>query len=122
MRELERRDREVRTHEQAHKAAGGAHAGAVHLDLQRGPDGGSYAVGGSVPIDVSPVAGDPAATVQKMTIVRRAALAPADPSGADRQVAARAAQLLSQARLEMAREGSATAAHGVGDDRVEREA
>ena len=33
-----------------------------------------------MPIDVAPIPGDPAATVQKMEQVRRAALAPADPA------------------------------------------
>ncbi len=100
--ELRKRDQEVRAHEQAHKGAGGGLAGAVHLEYERGPDGARYAVGGHVGIDVSPVEGDPKATLQKMAQVRRAALAPADPSSADRQVAARAAGHASQARAELA--------------------
>ena len=89
-------------HEQAHKAVAGQHAGAVHLEYAAGPDGKRYAVSGHVPIDVSPVAGDPEATVRKMQAVRRAATAPGNPSGADRQVAAHAAQLAQRARAEMA--------------------
>jgi hypothetical protein len=46
-------------------------------------------VGGEVPIDVSD-ASTPSATIQKMETVRRAALAPADPSSADIQIAAEA--------------------------------
>jgi hypothetical protein len=102
VRELEKRDREVRTHEQAHKSAGGSYAGSIHLDYATGPNGKRYASSGSVSIDVSPVKGDPEATLRKMQIVQRAATAPADPSGADRQVAARAASTASQARAELA--------------------
>ncbi len=77
--ELESRDREVRTHEQAHKAIAGELAGAISYTFQTGPDRRRYAVGGEVPIDVAPVAGDPAATIRKMERVQRAALAPAEP-------------------------------------------
>jgi SprA family protein len=107
--QLKRRDREVRTHEQAHKAAGGAHAGSMRLSYQMGPDGKRYAVEGSVPIDVSPVAGDPAATLRKMEVVSRAANAPASPSGADRAVAAQAARMAQQARAQIAAERYARA-------------
>jgi hypothetical protein len=102
--QLRVRDREVRTHEQAHKTAGGQHAGSVRLQYQVGPDGARYAVEGSVPIDVSPVTGDPAATLRKMEIVARAASAPASPSGADRSVAAQAARVARDARAQMAAE------------------
>ena len=102
IRELATRDREVRAHEQAHMAVGGQYAGGVSYDYSRGPDGRLYATGGSVSIDISPVAGDPAATISKMQQVQRAALAPAEPSGQDRVVAAQAAQLIAQARSEIA--------------------
>lgn len=98
---LKARDQEVRAHEQAHKAAGGRYAGAISYDLQRGPDGRSYAVGGEVSIDVAPIEGDPAGTIRKMQTVRRAALAPAEPSAADRQVAAKASQREQTARAEL---------------------
>jgi hypothetical protein len=98
--QLQRRDREVRAHEQAHKAAGGRYAGAISYDFETGPDGRRYAVGGEVPIDLSEVPGDPEATVEKMRVVRRAALAPAEPSTQDRAVAAEAAAVERQARAE----------------------
>ncbi len=98
---LKQRDREVRTHEQAHRAAGGAHTGAISLQFTQGPDGKRYAVQGSVPIDLSPIEGDPVATIRKMQQVQRAALAPADPSGADRRVAAQARRAEQQARSEL---------------------
>jgi len=59
-----------------------------------------YAVGGEVSIDTTPVKGDPQATVAKMETIKAAALAPADPSGQDRAVAAEASQEESQARQE----------------------
>lgn len=88
--ELRARDREVRDHEQAHARVGGEFAGEPSYTYQTGPDGKQYAVGGEVPIDVSEVPGDPEATIAKMEVVKAAALAPAEPSSADKQVAAQA--------------------------------
>lgn len=99
---LRRRDQQVRAHEAAHSAAGGSLTGAVSYTFQKGPDGQSYAVGGEVSIDTSAVDGDPQATIAKAQQVIRAALAPADPSGQDRAVAAQAAQLAVRARMELA--------------------
>ncbi len=91
--ELRARDAEVRAHEQAHLSAAGPDAnGAPTFEFQTGPDGRQYAVGGEVSIDTSPVPGDPEATARKAQTVKRAALAPRDPSAQDRQVAAQAAQ------------------------------
>ncbi|WP_404398255.1 putative metalloprotease CJM1_0395 family protein [Idiomarina loihiensis] len=100
--ELKSRDQEVRVHEQAHAAVGGQYAGSPSYEYERGPDGKSYAVGGEVQIDVSPVNGDPQATIQKMQVVRRAAMAPAQPSAADRAIAAEATNKATQARAELA--------------------
>jgi len=58
---------------------------------------------GHVDIEVSPVQGNPQATLEKARTAQRAALAPADPSGQDRAVAAAAAQMASQAQAEMAK-------------------
>ena len=105
--ELTRRDREVRAHEAAHKAAAGSLArGGASFTYENGPDGRRYAVGGEVSIDASPVGDDPAATARKMERVRAAALAPADPSGQDRQIAATAANQARQARVAAAREAT----------------
>ena len=101
LQKLKQRDREVRTHEQAHLAAGGAHVGAISLQFTQGPDGKRYAIEGSVPIDLSPVEGDPLATIRKMQQVQRAALAPAGPSSADRRIAAQARRAEQQARAEL---------------------
>jgi hypothetical protein len=110
--QLKDRDLEVRAHELAHLAAAGSLAnGGPKYDYQTGPDGKRYAVGGSVSIDNAPVSGDPQATIQKMTRVKAAALAPAEPSNQDRKVAAdadrkkaTAQQELTQQQLEETRE------------------
>jgi hypothetical protein len=121
--ELQARDREVRAHEQAHKAVAGPHGGAVSFDYQTGPDGRKYAVGGEVAVDVSPVRGDPQATIEKMEQVRRAALAPAEPSSTDRAVASRAAALAEQAQAELrAERADAPAPAATGAAETERSA
>lgn len=100
--ELKARDQEVRQHEAAHAGRGGAYAGSPSFTYTTGPDGKQYATGGEVSIDVSPVSGDPAATIQKLRTVIAAALAPADPSGQDQAVAAQAQAALARAQAELA--------------------
>lgn len=103
--QLKRRDRKVRAHEAAHVATGGGHVrGGAQFSYQTGPDGKRYAIGGEVSIDASPVRDNPEATIRKMQVVRRAALAPADPSGQDRAVAAAASVREVQARRELSAE------------------
>ncbi|MDI5994862.1 putative metalloprotease CJM1_0395 family protein [Pseudomonas sp. MDMC216] len=118
--DLVQRDREVRTHEQAHAAVGGQYAGAPTYSFKRGPDGQSYAVSGEVSIDTAPIPNDPEATLRKMEIVLRAALAPIEPSPQDLRVAALAQAQAAQARVELAelrRDGaSGTDAEGKADD------
>lgn len=101
--ELKTRDAEVRAHERAHVAAAGGHTkGGIKYETQRGPDNKEYAVGGHVSIDTAPIEGDPEQTIRKAETVRRAALAPAEPSGADRGVASAAANTMRAARAELA--------------------
>lgn len=101
LQKLTERDTEVRIHEQAHLSAAGQFArGGASFTYQRGPDGVSYAIGGEVGIDVGKEA-TPEATIAKMQTIKRAALAPADPSAADRSIAAQAAVKESQARQEV---------------------
>jgi hypothetical protein len=102
VKELAARDREVKTHEAAHKAAGGGLTGPASFSYTTGPDGKRYATGGEVSIDTSKAPGDPQATLVKANRIRAAALAPAEPSGQDRKVAAQAAQMAADARMEMA--------------------
>jgi len=98
---LSARDREVRSHEQAHAAVAGQYGSSPTYSFVRGPDGVSYAVGGEVKIDTSPIPGDPEATLRKAQQLHRAANAPADPSSQDGSVAAQAAQMEQQARAEL---------------------
>ncbi len=98
--QLKQSDREVRQHEMAHQIVGGAYTGGASYDYEVGPDGKRYAVAGEVPIDYGPVPNDPQATIEKMQTVIAAAMAPADPSPKDYQVASQARQYLLEAKLE----------------------
>ncbi len=99
--ELAARDREVRAHERAHAAVGGQYAGAPRYEYTRGPDGVNYATSGEVSIDTGKVPGNPEATLEKAQLIRRAALAPAEPSPQDRRVAAEALRLEAEAKAEL---------------------
>ena len=80
LQQLKARDREVRVHEMAHlSAAGGLATSGATFTYQRGPE-----------------------TIRKAQTIRAAALAPAEPSGQDRAVAAQATQMETQARAEQA--------------------
>lgn len=100
--ELEKRDAEVRRHEEAHFRTGGRYASPPQYEYQTGPDGKRYAVGGSVDIDTSEVPEDPQATIEKARIIKRAALAPEEPSTQDRKVAREADQMAAEAMRELA--------------------
>ncbi|RAK07848.1 SprA family protein [Halanaerobium saccharolyticum] len=97
---LKRRDREVRAHEMAHQSAGGQYAGSASYSYTTGPDNRRYAVGGSVDIETSP-AKTPEETVKKADQIKRAATAPAQPSGADLQIAAKATRMKMEAQSEL---------------------
>ena len=100
--QLKERDREVRAHEQAHMASAGQYAsGGPSYSFQTGPDGRRYAVGGEVSIDTSPIPDNPQATIIKANKIQAAASAPANPSAQDRAVAAQAAQMAAQARMQL---------------------
>lgn len=105
--ELKAIDQKVRQHEQAHLSAAGSLArGGASFTYTTGPDGKRYAVGGEVSIDTSGVPDDPGATISKAQNIRRAALAPANPSSQDRRVAARATQLEFEARAQLIQENA----------------
>jgi hypothetical protein len=98
--DLKQRDAEVKAHEAAHMSVGGTVVqGGASYQYQTGPDGKMYAVGGEVSIDISSE-NSPDTTIRKMQQVRQAALAPAQPSGTDRAVAAQATQIEVQARID----------------------
>ncbi|MBR0256525.1 MAG: hypothetical protein IJQ58_02200 [Synergistaceae bacterium] len=105
VRELEQIQNEVIAHEAAHQAAAGEFGGGVSYSYTQGPDGQSYITGGEVPIRFKEGA-TPEETLRNMQKVQATANAPADPSGQDRQVAAKAAALASKARGEITRESS----------------
>ena len=101
LRKLQQRDAEVRAHESAHLAAAGQYSsGSAHYEYQKGPDGKQYAIGGHVSIDTSPVPGDPKKTEQKAQQIRRAAMAPGSPSAQDNKVAASAAKMEAEAKVD----------------------
>lgn len=110
--ELKARDTEVRIHEQAHQSAGGAYAGAPSYSYETGPDGKRYATEGEVSIDISEEK-DPEATIAKMQVVKKAALAPAEPSAQDRRVYASASQKEAAARQELNKEKAEEAKEAV---------
>ncbi|TCK03068.1 putative metalloprotease CJM1_0395 family protein [Marinobacterium mangrovicola] len=99
--ELSARDREVRTHEQAHQNAGGALTGAASYTYEKGPDGRLYAVGGEVSVQMPSRSGDPQRDIQLARQVVSAALAPAEPSAQDRSVAQAARQIVNEAQAEL---------------------
>lgn len=102
--ELRKRDRTVRAHENAHRAAAGPYARGIDYEYERGPDGKMYAVGGSTQIDTS-TPDDPAEAYQKAKRLQAAATAPGtNRSGSDRSLAAAARRMASQAAKEMAEE------------------
>lgn len=119
--ELRRVDQRVRAHEFAHLSAGsGVVAGGARYQYTVGPDGRRYAVAGEVPIDGSP-GRTPEETLIKAQTIRRAALAPVDPSTTDRRVAAQAAAMEAEARAEiraLAREEAASESGAGGDARL----
>jgi hypothetical protein len=61
-------------------------------------------VSGEVALDTSKVPNDAEATIQKARAIKRAALAPSDPSAQDQRVAAEAEQMEQAARQEIVRE------------------
>lgn len=120
LRELKRRDAEVRAHERAHMAAGGQYvAGGPSYEYQQGPDGRQYAIGGHVSIDASSIPDDPEADLAKARQVRRAALAPGEPSAQDRAVAARAAAQESRAARARSEEKAQNGENGENGDNGE---
>lgn len=112
--EMKDRDREVRTHEQAHVSAAAGLAGTPVYDYQTGPDGKRYAVGGHVDIQRGG-SSDPEKALQEAETVKRAALAPASPSSTDRAVASKAAADINQLKSEK------TAERGRADESEEAE-
>jgi hypothetical protein len=119
IKELEKQDKAVRAHEEAHLAAGaGLVRGGATFSYTVGPDGKQYAVGGEVKIDISPVPDDPQATIRKMEQVKRAALAPSDPSPQDRNAASIAASQEAKASSELLQQQTKGIKNSAGNNHV----
>lgn len=104
VRELKQIQQEVIAHEAAHQAAAGELGGGVSYTYTQGPDGQKYITGGEVPIRLKE-GSTPEETLRNMQKVQAAANAPADPSGQDMQVAAKAAAIAAKARSEISQPG-----------------
>ncbi|MDY6124226.1 MAG: putative metalloprotease CJM1_0395 family protein [Campylobacter sp.] len=101
--ELQAADTNVRAHEAAHMAAGGGLTSPASYTYERGPDNKMYAVAGEVGISTSE-GNTPQESLNKAQTIRRAALAPADPSPQDLKVAAQAASMEMNARAQIMQE------------------
>lgn len=97
--ELVSADVKVKSHEHVHMALLGAFAsGPINYTYVTLPDGSKYAVDGSIKVDITPVPGDPEATIRKARVIISAAHAVSSPSPADMRVAAQAYQMEMQAQ------------------------
>lgn len=85
---FKQKDAEIRSHEQVHATIGQT-TSPISYNYQKGPDGKMYAVGGHVRLDVS-IPKDPEEAQFKLDQIKKAATAPADPSGADLTIAGQA--------------------------------
>lgn len=93
-------EQKVRMHELAHKTVAGDLAGPVRYRYTKGPDGKLYITGGEVPLRLKE-GRTPEETLEIAQKVKRAALAPINPSPQDRAIAARATAMEMKARMEM---------------------
>ena len=103
IKELMATEREVITHELAHKAVGAGVTGLITYTNTTGPDNQRYITGGEVSIQAPPT-DSLEETIQILEKVRRAALAPASPSAQDLRVAASAAGQIQSVRGEIGAE------------------
>ncbi len=94
------REQEVKAHELAHKSVGGELAGPIKYKYSKGPDGRLYITGGEVPLQLKE-GRNPEETLEIARKVKRAALAPANPSAQDRAIAAKAAVKEMKALMEL---------------------
>ena len=84
-------------------AAGGGLTSPASYTYEQGPDNKMYAVAGEVGISTSE-GNTPQESLNKAQTIRRAALAPADPSPQDLKVAAQAASMEMSARAQIMQE------------------
>ena len=103
LRDLERRDLQVRTRDMAFIAAAGGAAGSYSLQYETGPDGRRYAVGADIKLDTSEGA-TPEQTLAKARALRAATMGARADSSNDASAAAKAVRMEAEARAEIARE------------------
>ncbi|WP_181905229.1 putative metalloprotease CJM1_0395 family protein [Aestuariispira insulae] len=101
IRQLSLQDSQVRLNEEAHVRVGGQYAGSPSYEFETGPDNRQYAISGEVSFNDTPIAGNPEATIRKLSIVKNAALAPAEPSTQDRAIASKASNGITQAQAQL---------------------
>ena len=94
--------------EGAQRAALSGDVSRVQQRYEVDPEGRRYLVAAEVAVDVTPVPGDPAATLRKMDAIRRATSS-GSPSSSARDAAAEATRLALQARAQLAAERYAEA-------------
>ncbi len=117
--ELKKKDAEIKKHEQAHKrAAAGIKSTGPHYKYTIGPDGRRYVKDGHVNIDIAEVPNNPEATIKKAQQIRRAALAPGNPSPQDLRIANQAAAMEAKARMEMIKEKNKENSEGTKKNRT----
>jgi hypothetical protein len=86
---------EIMGHEQAHQSAAGGFAGGITINY----DKNGVAVSGSVPISIPAMdIYNPSKSLAAGNIIRTAALAPCNPSSADKRVAGIASGLIAKAQ------------------------
>ncbi len=89
---FEKRDAEVREHENQHLVNAGEHAiGGPVFETYTASNGKTFITGGKVQVDLEE-SSDPLKTLEKMNKIKKAALAPASPSDQDRNVEAEASR------------------------------
>jgi len=100
LRELERRDQEVRTQDMAFLAAAGGAAGSYSLQYETGPDGRRYATGADIKLDTSSGA-TPEQTLAKARALRAASMSAR--ASSDVNAATKAVRMEAEARAEIER-------------------
>lgn len=108
MAKLKETDAEVKAHEQAHKSAtGGLRTSVANYETEKGPDGREYAVAGEVGISFTEGT-DAKKNLENAQTLKRAALAPSEPSAQDRAIAQKADSLIRKYKQEIARDSKKT--------------
>jgi hypothetical protein len=103
LRDLERKDLQVRTRDMAFIAAAGGAAGSYSVHYETGPDGQRYAVEADIRLDTSEGA-TPEQTLAKARALRAASMSGRRESVKDGNAAAKAMRMEAEARAELERQ------------------